>query len=379
MTAYITLGALLAPQVLVGVYLLFAATQRNLARQWWSGRPLPFFRTSWSEGEEVWLGKVFRQSRAACRVHQVDTGLEARKQRYRLGQTDRLAMMVSAGYDVAAMLLLFGAVPLLAYDSVWLVMWVLGHASALPMTPAAGLGGLAATVAFVVIELRWYFRQAGRAEAHAQQYLGYRTCTILLSQCWELHRGSGNELTELLPRFGEPAGLDLNANVFLCELGEWAAQGYPTLNPARVREVREHVARVQNAIHQALGAVLRAEPDALGHLVSLLAHVQLGLYRGTWLRLLDETLLPQGDFELITRRRNGSRRREAWIVLGAGVVVTGAWVGAAALGERAAAGAMVTALLGAVPLLFSTRRLSQDARSALTSIGSASPPFDTRP
>jgi hypothetical protein len=90
--------------------------------------------------------------------------------------------------------------------------------------------------------------------------------------------------------------------------------------------------------------------------------------------LLNESLLPQGNVELITRRRTRSRQREAWIVLGAGVIVTGVWLGTAALGDRAAAGAMVTALLGAVPLLFSTRRLSQDARTALTSIGTAGPP-----
>jgi hypothetical protein len=287
-TAYIALGALLTPQFLVGVFLLFAADQRNLALQWWSGRPLPFIRRKRDEDEDLWIGQVVRQSRAACRAWQVDTGADtgpgAREQRTRFRQTEQLAMTVSAAYDMAATLITVGALPLVAYDTAWLAAWALGHATALPMTPTAGLGGLGVTVALVIIGLRWYARQAERVEARAQQHIAFHTCTILLSHCWQLRRGSANDPGDLLPRFGTPAQLDLNVAVFLCDLGEWAVQGYPQLNAARLREVREHIARVQNSVHQAAGALLRGEPDALGQLVSVLAQVQSGLYRGTWLR-----------------------------------------------------------------------------------------------
>lgn len=371
MAAYITIGALFSLQVIAGVYLLFTTTERRLVRQWWSGRPLALMRRNRNTGHDVWLRRIHRQSRAACRVYHVDVGWEAQQQWPRLQQTDRLAMAVYTGYDAAGILLALSALPVIVYDMVWLVTWGAGDDSPLPMTPAAGLGYLAVTIAFVAAALRWYPSRARRAEARAQQHLAFRTCTILLAQCWELRRRPDHASTEPLPLFGRPVGLDLNASVFLCELGEWAAWGYPTLNPARVREVREHVAGTQYAIHQALGGLLRAEPDALARLVTVLGHVQSGLYKGSWLRLLDNSMLPQETFELITRRRYQSKRRDAWIVLGAGVAVAGIWVGAEALGQTAAAGAMVTGLIGAMPLLFSTRRLNRDARSALASMAAS--------
>jgi hypothetical protein len=367
MNIYIFIALSIIPQLLV--FLCLWVNSLLFSLTWYRGLPMWPARRVRVEDDRPWLRRVHRQAAAVCRVLAVPSSLPRRDVLARVEATGRLTAAADMSRSAAAGLCLAPCAPVLVYDGIWITEILFGR----PASAATLIVCLSAPPLLFVsvwLQTKWFGRRVDRQEARNVSHTAFLTCATVLRSCWELfcaqRRPAQPDRLVLLPPVAQ---LEVNLSVLIADLGDWATIGWHSLNPARLREVRQHIAGVQSALHGAGGAVLRGEPEALKRLVTILETLRSRLYQGTWLRLLDDDLIPEGEFELIKRNREASRR-DAWVVLVSGTAVTGLSLAAAALGGGAAAGIAATTLVGTVPLLFTRRHLGQEARTALSSVAS---------
>lgn len=208
--------------------------------------------------------------------------------------------------------------------------------NAMPSSPSSeGLywGGLTGCLAAALTERRFVKRLNEREGANHCLW----RCTTALRTCYEAARRDRGE---------GPLAIDAAITRLCSELGEyvryWESDDWRS-------DMSGHVARVQNALRESAGAVLREGHQSLPETVRLLGTLLDRLMSERWLSLLDEEDMPDYEGGLIMPVSH--QRRDYWVGGLSLLAMLTLIAGALFLGDLSGAGQVLPFLILPILLL----------------------------